>query len=71
MMPHVMNNIVLLVLILHRRLGVAFKACLRYIHMRSRLDHVSNLESTVTDATPSGQRLFDLFVMRYHNTVHA
>jgi hypothetical protein len=31
-----------------RRLGVAFKACLRYIHMRRRLDYVSNLESTVT-----------------------
>jgi hypothetical protein len=31
-----------------RRLGVAFKACLRYIHMRRRLDHVSHLESTVT-----------------------
>jgi hypothetical protein len=30
------------------RLGVAFKACLRYIHMRRRLDHVSHLESTVT-----------------------
>jgi hypothetical protein len=25
-----------------------FKACLRYIHMRRRLDHVSHLESTVT-----------------------
>jgi hypothetical protein len=31
-----------------RRLGVAFKACLRYILMRRRLDHVSLLESTVT-----------------------
>jgi hypothetical protein len=31
-----------------RRLGVAFKTCLRYIHMRRRLDHVSHLESTVT-----------------------
>jgi hypothetical protein len=31
-----------------RRLGVAFKACLRYIHMRRRLDNVSHLESTVT-----------------------
>jgi hypothetical protein len=31
-----------------RRLGVAFKACLRYIHMKRRLDHVSHLESTVT-----------------------
>jgi hypothetical protein len=31
-----------------RKLGVAFKACLRYINMRSRLDHVSHLESTVT-----------------------
>jgi hypothetical protein len=38
----------LLVLISHRRgdcLGIAFKACLRYIHLRRRLDH---LESTVT-----------------------
>jgi hypothetical protein len=25
-----------------RRLGVAFKACLRYIHMRRRFDHVSH-----------------------------
>jgi hypothetical protein len=32
-----------------RWLGVAFKACLRYIHMRRRLDHVSHLESTVMD----------------------
>jgi hypothetical protein len=31
-----------------RRLGVAFKACFRYIHMRRRLDRVSHLESTVT-----------------------
>jgi hypothetical protein len=31
-----------------RRLGIAFKACLRYIHLRRRLDHVSHLESTVT-----------------------
>jgi hypothetical protein len=31
-----------------RRLGVAFKACLRYIHMKRRLDHVSHLELTVT-----------------------
>jgi hypothetical protein len=31
-----------------RRLGVAFKACLCYIHMRRRLDHVSHLESIVT-----------------------
>jgi hypothetical protein len=31
-----------------RRLGIAFKACLRYIHMRRRLDHVSHFESTVT-----------------------
>jgi hypothetical protein len=31
-----------------RRLGVAFKACLRYIHMKRRLDNVSHLESTVT-----------------------
>jgi hypothetical protein len=31
-----------------RRLGVAFKACLRYIHIRRRLDHVAHLESTVT-----------------------
>jgi hypothetical protein len=31
-----------------RRLGIAFKACLRYIHMKRRLDHVSHLESTVT-----------------------
>jgi hypothetical protein len=31
-----------------RKLGVAFKACLRYIHMRRRLDHISHLESTVT-----------------------
>jgi hypothetical protein len=30
-----------------RRLGIEFKACLRYIHMRRRLDHVSHLESTV------------------------
>jgi hypothetical protein len=27
---------------------VAFKACLRYKHMKRRLDHVSHLESTVT-----------------------
>jgi hypothetical protein len=33
---------------LQRRLEVAFKACLRYIHMKRRLDHVSHLESTVT-----------------------
>jgi hypothetical protein len=26
-----------------RRLGVAFKPCLRYIHMRRRLDHVTHL----------------------------
>jgi hypothetical protein len=34
----------------HRKMGVAFKACSRYIHMkrRRRLDHVSHLESTVT-----------------------
>jgi hypothetical protein len=31
-----------------RRLEIAFKACLRYIHMKGRLDHVSYLESTVT-----------------------
>jgi hypothetical protein len=31
-----------------RRLGVAFKAFLRYIHMRRRVDHVSHLELTVT-----------------------
>jgi hypothetical protein len=30
-----------------RRLGIAFKACLRYIHME-RLDPVLHLESTVT-----------------------
>jgi hypothetical protein len=30
------------------RQEVVFKACLRYIHMRRRLDHVSYLESTVT-----------------------
>jgi hypothetical protein len=30
-----------------RKVGVEFKACLRYIHMRRRLDHVSHLESTV------------------------
>jgi hypothetical protein len=26
----------------------AFKACLRHMHMKRRLDHVSHLESTVT-----------------------
>jgi hypothetical protein len=26
-----------------KRLGVAFKACLRYIHMKRWLDHVSHL----------------------------
>jgi hypothetical protein len=31
-----------------RILGVAFKACLRNIHTRRRLDYVSHLESTVT-----------------------
>jgi hypothetical protein len=31
-----------------RRLRIAFKACLRYKHMRRRFDHVSHLESTVT-----------------------
>jgi hypothetical protein len=31
-----------------KRLGIAFKACLRYMHMKRRLDHVSHLESTVT-----------------------
>jgi hypothetical protein len=31
-----------------RSQGVAFKACLRYIHMKKRLDHVSHLETTVT-----------------------
>jgi hypothetical protein len=31
-----------------RRLGIAFMACLRYIHMKRRLGHVSHLESTVT-----------------------
>jgi hypothetical protein len=46
-LPHVnYGNIVFTVS--QRRLGVAFKACLRYIHMRRRLDHVSHLESTVT-----------------------
>jgi hypothetical protein len=33
---------------LQRRLEVAFKACLRYIHMKRQPDHVSHLESTVT-----------------------
>jgi hypothetical protein len=32
-----------------RKLRVAFKACLRCIHMRRLLDYVSHLESTVTD----------------------
>jgi hypothetical protein len=31
-----------------RRLGIALKACLRYIHIRRRLDHFSHLKSTVT-----------------------
>jgi hypothetical protein len=31
-----------------RRLGVEFKACLRYMHLKKQLDHVSHLESTVT-----------------------
>jgi hypothetical protein len=31
-----------------RRLGIAFNACLRYIHMERRLDPVLHLESTVT-----------------------
>jgi hypothetical protein len=31
-----------------RRLEIAFKACMRYIHMRRRFDHVSYLESSVT-----------------------
>jgi hypothetical protein len=31
-----------------RRIVVAFKACLRYIHMEIQLDLVSHLESTVT-----------------------
>jgi hypothetical protein len=31
-----------------RRLGIAFEACLGYIHIRRRLDHFSHLESTVT-----------------------
>jgi hypothetical protein len=35
-------------LVSQRKLGLAFKACLRCIHMRRRLDHVSHLESTVT-----------------------
>jgi hypothetical protein len=33
------------------RVGVAFRACLRYIHMRGRFDHVSHLESTVMGVT--------------------
>jgi hypothetical protein len=40
-----MGILCLLVMIPHRR--VAFKACLRYINMKRRLDHVSHLESTV------------------------
>jgi hypothetical protein len=31
-----------------RKLRVAFKAFLRYIHMKRRLDHVSHLKLTVT-----------------------
>jgi hypothetical protein len=31
-----------------RRLGVALQACLRYIHITRRLDHVLHLEWTVT-----------------------
>jgi hypothetical protein len=31
-----------------RRLRVAFKTCLRYIHIRRRFDYVSHLELTVT-----------------------
>jgi hypothetical protein len=31
-----------------RRLGLASKACLRYKHMKRRLDHVTHLESNVT-----------------------
>jgi hypothetical protein len=44
-----------------RWLGVAFKACLRYIHMRRRLDHVSHLESTVTGTNSA----FVVFFTRY------
>jgi hypothetical protein len=31
-----------------RKLGVAFKACLRYIHIKRRLDNFSHLDATVT-----------------------
>jgi hypothetical protein len=30
-----------------RRLNMAFRACLRYIHSMRRLDHVSHLETAV------------------------
>jgi hypothetical protein len=34
-----------------RRLNVAFKACLRYIHSLRRLDHMSHLETSVMGAS--------------------
>jgi hypothetical protein len=41
--------VVLILYLSQRRLGIAFKACLRYIHnMKRRLDQVSHLELTVT-----------------------
>jgi hypothetical protein len=47
--PHVnYGNIVFTGVDSQRRLGVACKARLRYIHMRRWLDHVLHLESTET-----------------------
>jgi hypothetical protein len=48
-LPHVnYGNIVFTDSTSQRRLGIALKACLRYIHIRRRLDHFSHLKSTVT-----------------------
>jgi hypothetical protein len=49
----------------HRRLWIAFKAGLRYIHMRRRLDHVSHLESTVTGRSYTSYCMFATFLIYF------
>jgi hypothetical protein len=51
-----------------RRLGVAFKACLRYIHMRRRLHHVLHLESTVTGTLFVDNAIIQLFLIFIQGT---
>jgi hypothetical protein len=44
-----------------RRLNMAFRVCLRYIHSLRRLDHVSHLETSVMVASLAGYAKIQLF----------